>query len=99
MHNHEAELKAELLQETSKISWKDLQYFFAAGKAIYIDSSLDLIQVAYDISTDNKVQIEYLMNEKLIYPVTNDQARDWYDNEKILWAVVVKPWVLVHDKD
>ncbi|MCK4706074.1 MAG: DUF2288 family protein, partial [Gammaproteobacteria bacterium] len=28
-------------------------------------------------------------------PVADKQAKNWYDEEAMVWAVVVKPWVLV----
>jgi hypothetical protein len=31
--------------------------------------------------------------------VTADQARDWIERDADMWAVVVKPWVLVQPAD
>ena len=30
-------------------------------------------------------------------PVSDDEARGWYRGRRSLWAVVVKPWVLVQE--
>jgi hypothetical protein len=90
-------LKAEILSETSKIPWSELQRFFAAGKAIYISMDLDLIEVALQISNDNSAMVEKWMNEGKVAPVSDDQARYWFDTDATVWAVVVKPWVLVQD--
>ncbi|MDH3343443.1 MAG: DUF2288 domain-containing protein, partial [Gammaproteobacteria bacterium] len=78
-----------------KIAWHELQYFFASGMAIYVSDELDLIEVATSFVDDNKAMVERWMQDKLVMPVPDDQARDWYNNESMVWAVVVKPWVLV----
>ena len=88
-------VKQEIISETSKIAWQELQYFFASGKAVYVSEKLDLIEVASCFANDNKVMVENWMNNKQIMLVENDQAKNWYDNDAIVWAVVVKPWVLV----
>lgn len=96
MTQSELELaKAKLNLETSQIPWKELQRFFASGLAIYISSELDLVEAAYQISIDNKIQVEQWLNAKLIAPVSDRQALDWYQADTEVWAVVVKPWILV----
>lgn len=87
--------KAELLLETAIISWHELQIFFAAGKAIYVHPELDLINVASQFADDNKVEVENWISQQKLGPVSNDQARQWYEANADVWAVVVKPWVLV----
>lgn len=88
-------IKQQIVGETSKIAWHELQYFFASGMAIYVSDELDLIEVATSFVDDNKAMVERWMQDKLVMPVPDDQARDWYNNESMVWAVVVKPWVLV----
>lgn len=88
-------IKQQIVGETSKIAWKELQYFFASGMAIYVSDELDLVDVATCFVDDNKAMVEKWMQDKLVMPVPDDQARDWYNNDAMLWAVVVKPWVLV----
>ena len=85
----------ELLAETSKIAWRELQYFFAGGKAIVVDPRLDLIDVARQIAADNKETVELWMSRGLVSQVPDTLAKSWYENDAVVWAVVVKPWVLV----
>jgi hypothetical protein len=87
--------KAKVNLETSKIPWVELQRFFAAGLAITVDSSLDLIDVACQFSQDNKIQVEQWLKKGLIAPVSDRQAGDWFATNATVWAVVVKPWILV----
>lgn len=89
--------KAKVNLETSLISWLELQRFFAAGLAIRVHNDLDLIEVAYQFSIDNKALVEDWLTNKLIAPVSDQQASHWYDQKTAVWAVVVKPWVLVQD--
>ena len=93
----QAMLKQEIHTETAKIAWSELQRFFAAGKAIYVSPQLDLVEVALQISIDNSKQVRHWMDKGSIAPVADTQARDWIDNDATVWAVVVKPWVLVQE--
>ena len=87
--------KQQIVGETSKIAWKELQYFFAGGMAVFVSDELDLVDVASCFVDDNKAMVEKWMQDKLVMPVPDEQAKDWYNNDTMVWAVVVKPWVLV----
>ncbi len=91
--------KEKINLETSKIAWKELQRFFAAGKAISVDPSLDLIEVALQISQDNKTEVAQWMDNGYVNGVTDEQAKEWLETDASVWAVVVKPWVLVQNTD
>jgi hypothetical protein len=100
MTGHTSELeKAKVNLETSQIAWQELQRFFAAGLAIAVDRELDLVDVAYQFSVDNKMQVEDWLKCKQIAPVSDQQASAWFNNDASVWAVVVKPWVLVQDSN
>jgi hypothetical protein len=85
----------ELNIQTAKITWRELEVFFANGTVIYVSSKLDLINVALEMSLDNKIQIEEWMSDNMVHRVSDQQAQLWLNDEIILWSVVVKPWVLV----
>ena len=91
-------LTSDLLLETAQIRWHELQRFFASGNAIAVDASLDLIQVAAEITADNAVQIKQWMEAGLVDVVKDDQAKAWYEQDAVVWALVIKPWVLVQHK-
>ena len=93
----QALLRQEIHSETSKIAWSELQRFFAAGKAIYVSPDLDLVEAALQVSNDNSGQIRQWMNKGKLAPVSDDQARYWIETDATVWAVVVKPWVLLQD--
>ena len=87
--------KAKVNLETSQIPWKELQRFFAAGLAIAVATELDLVEVAYEFSQDNKSQVEQWLKQGLIAAVSDQQAGEWYQHDSLVWAVVVRPWILV----
>lgn len=84
-------------QETSKIAWSELQRFFASGLAIFIAPELDLVAVADAFSKDNKALVEQWMQSKQVHLVSDQQATDWIKNNSMVWAVVIKPWILVQN--
>jgi hypothetical protein len=95
---NDQQLDSELNQETAQIRWHELQRFFASGHAIAVDVSLDLIHVATQITRDNATQIKEWMAAGLVDAVTDTQARKWYEEDVLVWALVIKPWVLVQYK-
>lgn len=81
--------------ETAQVSWKELLRFFAGGMVIFVSPTLDLVEVAVQISQDNKPQVEQWMQEGKVASVSDGLAREWLETDATLWAVVVKPWILV----
>lgn len=89
--------KEKVNLETAKIHWTELQRFFAKGEAVWIASDLDLVEVGYQFSLDNKTTIQNWMENKQLALVSNEQALRWFETDAELWAVVVKPWILVQE--
>ncbi|MEZ5529850.1 MAG: DUF2288 domain-containing protein [Porticoccaceae bacterium] len=88
-------LKEELLRETAKIEWRELERFFANGTTIFVAPELDLIDVAWEICQDNKEKIQAWMAAGQVGQVSDEQAVAWLETDALVWSVVVKPWVLV----
>ncbi len=91
--------KEKIQLETAKIYWSELQRFFAKGEAIWISTQLDLIDAAYQFSVDNKSQVQEWLNNKTIAQVPDELALEWFNSNTQLWAVVIKPFVLVQEID
>ena len=91
--------KTKVNLETSKIPWVELQRFFAGGLAIAVGKELDLVEVAYQFAADNKTLVASWLDSGAIAKVSDQQAQDWLDNQRSVWAVVVKPWILVQQAD
>lgn len=81
--------------ETAQIPWRELQRFFASGLADDVAADLDLVDVAFQFARDNKVQVEQWLAAGKVAKVNDQQAKAWYEDDVRVWAVVVKPWILV----
>ena len=92
-------IRGKLNSETARIAWHELQRFFAGGYTLFIAEELDLIDVAFQMEQDNASQIEQWMTAGQVRQVSNDQAREWFNDNRELWTCVVKPWVLVQPAD
>lgn len=88
-------LKAKLNQETARITWPELQRFFANGSALAVHSDLDLLDVAVAMTQDHAERIKGWLDAGQLGPVSDQQALDWHEQNPPLWALVIKPWVLV----
>ena len=91
--------RAKLVAETAKIEWQALQRFFAAGKAIAVASGHDLVDVAYAVSCDDASALKNWVDVSAVSPVSDEQARVWFESQASVWAVVVRPWVFVQAID
>ena len=89
------EASVRILAETAKIAWKELQRFFAQGVVVLVKPGLSLVDVAYEVTRDNEQQVKHWMEAGKLQNVSDDQAREWLKANALMWAVVVKPWVLV----
>lgn len=92
-------LRAKLNLETARISWIELQRFYARGRVVRVDADLDLMDVAVALTEDDKERVDQWMSADRMGDVSPDQAQAWFDQERHLWTVVVAPWVLVQDRD
>ena len=81
--------------ETAQIPWRELQRYFAGGLAVDVAADLDLVDVAFQFARDNKVQVEQWLAAGKVAKVNDQQAKAWYEDDVRVWAVVVKPWILV----
>lgn len=91
-------LYAKINLETAQISWKELERFFAGGRVISVEDHVDMIRVAQLMASDDVKAISGMLEKKEIGKVTDEQARIWSDSEALLWAVVVRPWILVQQR-
>lgn len=80
------------------ISWKELQRFFATGVVIWVDDALDMVDVALKISEDDSAAVADWLNSGQLARVSDEQALRWFEDDAMLWSVVVKPWILVQEK-
>lgn len=89
--------KAKLNLETAQIAWTELQRFFAQGSVVWVDRSLDLIEVAHCIARDDNAKVKSWIEKGRVLQVSDDQARAWLEKDSWLWSVVVRPLILVQE--
>ena len=92
-------VRAKIVTETAKIPWSSLQRFFASGKTLFVNKELDLIDVAYAFQQDNSDTVGAWVDSEQIKAVSTEQAKQWIAADSLVWAVVVKPWVLIQSLD
>ncbi|NMT62546.1 DUF2288 domain-containing protein [Marinobacter orientalis] len=92
------DLKTKLNLETSRINWHDLQVYYARGHVVKVSPALDLLEVAAELAADNTARFEHWMAGGQVGDVAPELARQWYEGNTELWAVVIAPWVLVQDR-
>ena len=65
-----------------------------------VSPELDLIETAAAFAEDNASRVKGWLTAGRVRPVSDDEARAWHDADVLVWAVVVKPYVLVqHPND
>ena len=96
MHSNE-DLKMRLNRETAKISWLELQKFYAAGNVVAVAGGTDLLQVAEALHSDQVEQFQQWLASGQVFKVDDSQAQHWFDSKSTHWAVVVAPFVLVQE--
>ena len=87
----------KLNQETAKINWTELQRHFARGVVIVVESGLDLVKTAEQISKDQNESIKSLLDAGKIFRATDEKAIQWNNHNQEFWAIVIAPWVLVQE--
>ena len=91
------ELIARLNGETAKIEWHQLQKHYASGSVIAVELGFDLIKVAIALHQDDTAQVKKWLAECIVSEVSDQQAQTWYDQNSLVWALVLPPFVLVQE--
>lgn len=94
-----SETYAAIVGATAQIEWKDLEPHFARGELLVVDSDLDLVDVAQALIDDDSARVKTWMQGSQLTVASDQQAADWHErNPETLWAVVIRPWVLVQER-
>lgn len=86
---------SDLVTETAKIEWKELQRFYAQGKVFQVSDELDLVEVATAFSEDDVEKVKLWKLSGGVQLVHDAQALSWFESDALVWAVTVAPFVLV----
>lgn len=88
-------VREKLEAEIAPVPWQDLQRPFAKGIVLYINQEIDLLTVAEKIANDDTTAVKQWVNEGVISHISDEQARQWHQDDAQLMTAIVKPWVLV----
>jgi hypothetical protein len=91
-------LYLQLLGETARIAWQELEPLFARGVLLHVAGSLDLVSVAEAVASDSTEQISAWLASGLVARMPGEVASTYVARDPELWAVVVSPWVLVQER-
>lgn len=91
----EESIDQKINRETARIHWNELETHFAAGNVVSVAKELDLVLVAKAMAEDDAAAIKQWMDAEQIMPTSTKQALEWQACNAELWAVVIKPWILV----
>lgn len=98
MSDDSSTLYAKLLGETAAITWQELQPFFARGALLRVASNADLVEAALAVAQDDSAKVSAWLAGGQLNKLEAGQAQDWLERDPTLWAVVVRPWVLVQER-
>ena len=94
-----SETYAAILGATAQIDWPTLEPHFARGELLVVTSALDLVEVAQAFIDDDSGKVKGWMEQRQVAKATDTQAADWFErNPDTLWAVVIRPWVLMQER-
>lgn len=91
----DAELCALFNAQTGQVAWPDLERPFARGVLLWVDSALDLVNVACRVARDDAAAIRSWLAAGQLASVRAEDAALWQANGQRFCAVVVAPYVLV----
>jgi hypothetical protein len=95
--NGRTDLYQEFKKNAGPIPWLELAPHFARGAVVHVSKELNIIEVAVQFSEDNKAGVERWMSLGQIGNVSDARAKEWFDRNVFVLAVVVNPWILVQE--
>lgn len=93
------ELRQKIHGETARMSWQELERFYAEGKLVTISPELDLIDVAANVAENKAEQVQKWLDSGQMQNTTDEQAIRWQQENAELWTVLVLPWILVQQRE
>lgn len=91
-------LRSKLALETALITWRELEIHHARGCVVMVSNNLDLTEVGFQLTQDNRAQFQQWLDTGEVGTVADDDAHAWHQENTQLWALVVAPWVLVQNR-
>jgi hypothetical protein len=89
-------IKNQLLEELAEVAWSDLIPHAQRDAIIFVSDSLNLIEVAEAIASDNVQLVQNWIVTKLIEKPTQEQLSSWNSlPTSVFNTLIVQPFVLI----
>jgi len=92
---NESQVRESLQKEKGPADWALLQPHYESGAIVFVDPSLDLIDVAVRMHQDDSNFIKKQMTDFKLYKVDEQNVERIQENTKVFSCVVVAPFVLI----
>lgn len=90
--------QAKLNGETARIPFAELSRWFAQGLVLQVSDGADLVAIATAMALDDASGIKASMDQGQLGPISDEVAQSWFDEKAEVWAVVVRPYILVQSR-
>ncbi len=97
MHEPDKNLTQELNNQTGKLTWPELERYFARGVVLMVKEGIDLVDVAICFVEDDAEAVERWKSEGKLSQATVEDAQRWVASDPLFWGIVVAPWVLIQE--
>ena len=91
------DLRDRLNLETGKISWSELEKYYAGGNVMAVCKGADLIEIAIAFHEDKRSRVESWLSDNTLFEIDDQLALKWHDTDAKHWAVVIPPFILVQE--
>lgn len=85
----------KLEKYTGEVSWSYLKPHFEAGALLFVDPSLDLVEVGKAVGNDEVERVKQWRSSGDLLTPSQPHADFWEESKVTFKAVVVSPFVLV----
>ena len=99
MEDDDLPLQARLNLQTARISWPEIERFFARGRVLEVATKIDLIEVATALAEDDTDKFKCWTESGEVAHLNDATAKQWVRDDSNLWAVVVAPWVIAQQRN
>jgi len=95
IEKNEENLREHFNDQVGPAKWSELNKFFAQGIVLEVASELNLIDTAVAISLDYTEKVQGWLDDTLLSRMSDEKAKQWFEEDTDVFAVVVDPWILV----
>ena len=96
MLGEDAASDSEKLEKyTGEVDWPYLRKHFTSGALLYVDPSLNLVEVGQAVAKDDTATVRAWKQSGDLLKPSEPHAQYWEESGARFLAVVVSPWVLI----